>query len=135
MINQSWLIIVSAGFFVIVLIFLAAIGFLIYAIIELKKIGTNLKEFLKIAEEKMLPVLAETERTLQSIRKVSDDLGKITESASNITTAVNEIAVNLTALSLLLKDLREGVLVRTSGIKAGVKEAYSTFIKQLKERR
>lgn len=135
MINQSWLIIVSAGFFVIVLIFLAAIGFLIYAIIELKKIGTNLKEFLKITEEKMLPVLAETERTLQSIRKVSDDLGKITESASNITTSVNEIAVNLTALSLLLKDLREGVLVRTSGIKAGVKEAYSTFIKQLKERR
>ncbi len=135
MINHSWLIIVSAGFFVIVLIFLAAIGFLIYAIIELKKIGTNLKEFLKLTEERMFPVLEETERTLQSIRKVSDDLGKITEGASNLSVAVNEIAVNLSAMSLLVKDLREGIILRTSGVIAGFKEAYITLIKQLKERR
>lgn len=135
MINHSWLIIASAGFFVIVLIFLAAIGFLIYAIIELKKIGANLKEFIKITEERMAPVLTETELTLQSIRKVSDDLGKVSENARNISESADDIAVNLRAMSLLIRDLREGLIIRTSGVMAGVREAYYTLIKQLRERR
>lgn len=135
MVNHSWLIIVSAGFFVIVLIFLAAIGFLIYAILELKKIGTNLKEFLKITEDRLLPVLSETEQTLKSIRKVSDDLGKISENATGVSQAVSDIAVNLHALSLLIRDLREGIMIRSSGLIAGLREAYYTLIKQLRERR
>lgn len=135
MINHSWLIIVSAGFFIIVLIFLAAVGFLIYAIIELKKIGANLKDFIKITEERMSPVLIETERTLQSIRKVSDDLGKVSENARSISEAASDIAVNLGAMSLLIRDLREGLIIRSSGVMAGVREAYYTLIKQLRERR
>lgn len=135
MINHSWLIIVSAGFFVIVLIFLAAIGFLIYAIIELKKIGANLKEFIKITEDRMAPVLTETEQTLKSIKKVSNDLGTVSENAKNIAEAAGDIAVNLRAMSLLVRDLREGVIIRTSGVMAGVREAYYTLIKQLRERR
>lgn len=135
MVNQSWLMIVSAGFFIIVFIFLAAIVFLIYTTIELKKIGTNLKEFLKTTEDSLIPVLKETELTLQSIRKISDDIGKITEDAKKLTTAVNDVAVNVVALSFLLKDLRESLLIRTSGLKAGIREAFNTFIKQLKERR
>lgn len=134
MVNQSWLMIVSAGFFVIVLIFLAAIVFLIYTALEVKKIGTNLKDFLKTTEDSLIPVLKETELTLQSIRKISDDIGKITEDAKKLTTAVNDVALNVTALSFLLKDLREGLVVRTVGIKAGFREAFNTFIKQLKER-
>ncbi len=135
MVNHSWLIIVSAGFFVIVLIFLVAVVFLIYAIIELKKVGANLKEFIKITEERMAPVLIETERTLQSIRKVSDDLGKVSENARNISEAASDIAVNLGVMSLLIKDLREGLIIRSSGVMAGVREAYYTLIKQLRERR
>ncbi|MCX7913687.1 MAG: DUF948 domain-containing protein [Thermodesulfovibrionales bacterium] len=135
MVNQSWLMVVSAGFFIIVLIFLAAIAFLIYTALELRKIGANLKEFLKITEESLIPVLKETELTLQSIRKISDNIGKVTEDAKKLTSAVNDVAINITALSLLFKDLREGVLIRTSGIKAGIREAFNTFLKQLRERR
>ena len=135
MINHSWLIIVSVGFFVMVLLFLVALGFLIYAIVELKKIGSNLREFLRITEERVTPVLTETERTLQSIRKISDDMGKVSENAKNLSEAASDIVVNLKAMSFLIKDLREGIVIRTSGVMAGVKAAYSAFIKQLMERR
>ena len=135
MINQSWLVIVSVGFLMIVLIFLVVIGFLIYALIELKKIGANLKEFLKTTEEKMLPVISEAEQTLCSIRKVSDDVGRVTENAKALSDAATDIVVNLRIISMLVKDLREGLIVRTSGLKAGFREAYEMLIKQLKERR
>lgn len=135
MINQSWLVIVSVGFFMIVLIFLVAIGFLIYALIELKKIGANLKEFLKITEERMLPVLSEAQQTLRSVRKVSDDIGVVSENAKTLSDAATDIVVNLRIMSMLVRDLREGIIVRTSGVMAGFKEAYEVLIKQLKERR
>ncbi len=135
MVNHSWLIIVSAGFFIMVLIFLAAIGFLIYAIIELKKIRINLQEFTKIIEERLSPALSETERTMQSIRKVTDDLGKISENAKSVSQAVGDIAVNLSVLSLIIRDVREGIIIRSSGVMAGLREAYYTLIKQLRERR
>jgi hypothetical protein len=135
MINQSWLVIVSVGFLIIVLIFLAAIGFLIYALMELKKIGANQKEFLKITEEKMLPLLNEAEMTLRSVRKVSDDVGRVTENAKAFSDAATDIVVNLRIMSMLVKDLQEGLMIRTSGLKAGFREAYEMLIKQLKERR
>ncbi len=138
MIDHSWLIIISVCFFMIVLIFLVAIGFLIYSLIELKKIGASLNGFLKNTEEKiekMMPVLAEAERTLRSVRKVSDDVGMLSENAKNLTEAATDIVVNLRAMSLLVGDLREGIVTRTSGVKAGFREAFGVLIKQLKERR
>ncbi len=135
MINQSWLVLVSIGFLLIVLIFIIAIGFLIYALMELRKIGANLKEFLKITEERMLPVLSQAQETLHSIKKVSDDVGVVSENAKILSDAATDVVVNLKVMSMLVKDLREGLIIRTSGIKAGFREAYEVLIKQLKERR
>lgn len=135
MINQSWLALVSIGFLLIVLIFIIAIGFLIYALMELRKIGANLKEFLKITEERMLPVLSQAQETLHSIKKVSDDVGVVSENAKILSDAATDVVVNLKVMSMLVKDLREGLIIRTSGIKAGFREAYEVLIKQLKERR
>lgn len=135
MINQPWLVLVSVGFLMIVLIFLIAIGFLIYALMELKKISVNLKEFLKITEEKMLPVLSEAEQTLRSIKKVSDDIGVVSENAKALSDAAIDIVANLRIMSMLVKDLHEGLIVKISGLKAGFTEAYKVLIKQLVERR
>ncbi len=135
MINQSWLVLVSIGFLLIVLFFIIAIGFLIYALMELRKIGANLKEFVKITEERMLPVLSQAQETLHSIKKVSDDVGVVSENAKILSDAATDVVVNLKVMSMLVKDLREGLIIRTSGIKAGFREAYEVLIKQLKERR
>ncbi|MCX8030589.1 MAG: DUF948 domain-containing protein [Thermodesulfovibrionales bacterium] len=135
MANQTLLIIISAGFFVIILIFLLAIGFLIYAILELKKISQNLKTFFIQTEERLNPVLSETELTLKSIRKVTDDLGEVSGSIKEVSKSINEITTNLNTLSLLINELRVSILKRTLALRVGFREALTTFIKQLKERR
>ncbi|MCD5412306.1 DUF948 domain-containing protein [Thermodesulfovibrionales bacterium] len=162
----QWLIVIlSIGFFMIALVFLLVIGFLIYAAIELRKASFILKEFSRVTEEKVSPILKETEQTLKSLRrvsdevglitedvrirpvlgeaeqtlrslkKVSDDVGMVTESARDISGATREIVINLKAISSLTNTLGGGVSLQVSGVKAGIKAALNNLIKQIKEGR
>ncbi|MDI6728664.1 MAG: DUF948 domain-containing protein [Thermodesulfovibrionales bacterium] len=129
--SQSWILILSVGFFIMTLGFIAAIGFLIYASLEIRKAAQTFKEFLKNTEERINPVLEETEQTLKSLRKVSDDVATVTENARNFSGALYEIVDNLRALSSIVHDVREGVSLRVLGVKAGVKTALNVLIKEL----
>lgn len=133
--NQFWIIIMGTGFFIMALGFLAAIGFLIYASLEIRRAASAFKEFLKNTEERMKPVLEETEQTLKSLRNVSDDVGTATENVRNFSDAVYEIVDNVRALSGIVSDLRGGVNLRVLGVKAGIKAALNVLIRQIKEGR
>ncbi len=133
--SQSWIIIMSLGFFIMALGFLTVIGFLIYASVEIRRAAASFREFLKNTEERIQPVLEETEHTLKSLRKVSDDVGTATENVRNFSSAVYEIVDNVKALSGIVSDLRGGVNLRVLGVKAGIKAALNVLIKQIKERR
>ncbi|WP_333652154.1 DUF948 domain-containing protein [Dissulfurispira sp.] len=129
--SQSWILIMSVGFFIMTLGFIAAIGFLIYASLEIRRAAQTFKEFLKNTEERINPVLEETEQTLKSLRKVSDDVGTVTENARNFSGALYEIVDNLRALSSIVHDVREGMSLRVLGVKAGIKTALNVLIKEL----
>lgn len=135
MYNQPWMLFLGAGFFVIMLVFLAAIGFLIYAAIEMRKVALAAKEFLKTTEERIIPLLDETTLTLRSVRKVSDDIGTVTGNVRELSGSVNDITTNLKALSGIVNDLEQGVSVRVLGVKAGMKAALDVLMKQFKQRR
>ncbi len=130
--SQSWILILSVGFFIITLGFIAAIGFLIYASLEIRRAAQAFKEFLQNTEERINPVLEETEQTLKSLRKVSDDVGTITENVRNFSGAMHEIVDNLRALSSIVYNVREGVSLRVLGVKAGIKTALEVLIRSLK---
>lgn len=133
--NQSWVVILSIGFFIIIVGFLAAIGFLIYASVEIRRAANTFKEFLKNAEERLNPVIEEAEQTLKSLRKVSDNVGTATENVRNFSGAMHEIVDNVRVLSGIVSDLREGLSLRVLGVKAGIKTALNVLIKQFKEGR
>ncbi|MCL5061925.1 MAG: DUF948 domain-containing protein [Nitrospiraceae bacterium] len=133
--NQSWVVILSMGFFIMIVGFLAAIGFLIYASVEIRRAANTFKEFLKNAEERLNPVIEEAEQTLKSLRKVSDDVGTATENVRNFSGAMHEIVDNVRVLSGIVSDLREGLSLRVLGVKAGIKTALNVLIKQFKEGR
>lgn len=128
---MSLMIILGVGFFIIAIGFLVAIGFLIYASVEIRRVAVSFREFLKNTEERMKPVLDETEQTLKSIRKVSDDVGTATGNVRNFSSAMYEIAHNVRALSGIISDLKEGVSLRALGVKAGFKAALDVLVKQL----
>jgi uncharacterized protein YoxC len=125
----------SAVFFILALGIFTVIGLLIYAIFEMRKAVAALNSSLKSTEERLNPVILETERFLRSVRRISDDVGAVTYAARNISEAGNEVVINLKALSSLLNDIGEGLSLRAFGLKAGVKTAINVLLNQLKERR
>ncbi|MFO0752259.1 MAG: DUF948 domain-containing protein [Thermodesulfovibrionales bacterium] len=133
--SNSLLIFLSFGFFILVLGILVAVGFLVYTLLELRRVAATLDEFIRRTESTLFPVLLEAEETLRSIRKVSDDVGTATENVRNISGAAQEIAVNVRMLSGLLNAAGEGVNTRISGLKAGVQTALGFLVQQMKERR
>lgn len=136
MADHTWLIIMtSAVFFILALGIFTVIGLLIYAIFEMRKAVAALNSSLKSTEERLNPVILETERFLRSIRSITDDVGAVTYSARNIAEAGSDVIINLRALSCLINDIGEGVSLKAFGVKAGVKTAINVLLNQLKERR
>ncbi|MBF0558890.1 MAG: DUF948 domain-containing protein [Nitrospirae bacterium] len=137
MADHMWwaIILVSVCFFILLLGILSAIGVLIYTVFEIRKAAAALNATLKSTEERLNPVLVETEQFLRSVRKITDDVGAATDAARNIAESGNEIVSNLKAISGLLNALGEGLSLRAFGIKAGVKTALDVLIDQIKNRR
>ena len=135
MTERVWLVILSIGFLISAAGILVAIGMLSRAIMDIRRLAATINEFVKNTEERLTPVLIETEQTLKSFRKISDDVGTVTESVRGLSDVVYEIAVNLKTVSNLVNSFGEGVSLRASGIREGVKTALNVLIRQIKERR
>ena len=135
MINQSVVAIWSGIFLIMLIGFIVTIGFLIYAVIELRKSAAAFKEFLEVMECKIAPVLEESEQTLRSLRKISDDVGTATNNISNFSGALYDIVDNIRALSGIVSGFREDVSLRKSALGAGAKAALEVLITQIKQRR
>lgn len=134
--DHTWLIItISAAFFLLTLCLMATIGLLIYIMFEMKKASSTLEISLRRTEERLNPLLVETEQCLRSVRRIADDAGAVADAARNLAEASNDIIINLRALSSLINDLREGASLRVLGIKTGVKTALNVLIHQVKQRR
>lgn len=134
--DHTWLIIMSSAiFFILALGIITVICLLIYAIFEMRKAAVALNLSLKNTEERLNPFILEAEQFLRSVRKVTDDVGAVTDSAHNIAEAGNDLVINLKALNSLVNGISGGLSLKVYGLKAGAKAAINAFMNQLKERR
>lgn len=139
---QGWLIFLSLSYFIISLAFLAAVGFFVYLLLEIKKAATTFQETLKNIdnsvkniEESMKPALENAGQALKSIRSVSEDVEAVTGNVRNFSAAMYDIAVNLRVISGIINDLRGSVSLRATGLEVGVKTALNVLIKELAKNR
>jgi len=116
-----------------VLTFIAAIFFLIYFSVQLKRVADSITAFLAATELKINPVLKEAEETLKSIRTVSDDIGSVTSSVKNISGSISELAFKIRTFGLLTDGIQNQLSVRISALKAGIKAATGVLLKREKE--
>lgn len=132
--SNSWLIILSICFFIMTLTFVAVIVFILFAAIELRKASVALREFLKRTEDKMQPVLEQTELTLASLRKVSEDVKGVTGNVRYVSDSVSEFAVNIRTANALIGELQQALTSRASGLRAGLSTALAVFMGQSRGR-
>lgn len=130
--GQYWTVLMTVGFFCVFIALIAAFGFLIYAAIQLKKMAVCLNDFCRTTDERLKPVLEETEKTMKSIRAVSDNIGAVAGNIREVTEAASDVAENIRAVSMIVGDIREQVSVRTHGIMAGIQAALGVLMKHNK---
>ncbi|MBF0327887.1 MAG: DUF948 domain-containing protein [Nitrospirae bacterium] len=134
-VSQTWIIFFSIGFFLLLIGFLFAIAFLIYAALEIRKTAASMSDFLRRTDERLGPVLCEVEQTLKSFRVVSDDAGVVTGNVRKLSYSIYEVAENVRAISAMISGLRTGMNLRASGLKAGLKAGFAVLLNEIKERR
>jgi hypothetical protein len=125
----------TAALVILVIIVVGGAGFLVYFAIQIRHITVTVTNFCKHTEERLLPTLEETEKTLKTIRVVANDVTAITTNVREVTDAVCEVAVNIRAVSSLVSEFREQVSLKTLGIKAGVQAALGMLLKNTGDRR
>ena len=126
---------ITASFFIMVIALVAGLGFLIYSIIEIRKMAVVVSDFCRETDAKLTPLLEETEKTLRSVRVITDDVGAITGNVREVSDAVGDVAVHIRAVAYLISDAREQVSLRALGIKAGVQTALGLLLKNAGDRR
>jgi hypothetical protein len=125
----------TAALIILILIVVGGAGFLVYFAVQIRHITMTVTDFCRHTDERLFPVLEETEKTLKSIRLVANDVTAITTNVREVTDAVCEVAVNIRAVSSLISDVREQFSMKTLGIKAGVKAALGMLLKNKGDRR
>jgi uncharacterized protein YoxC len=122
------------GFFMMVTALLAGVVFIFYCVIQLKRMSIAVHEFCLQTEARLTPVLEETEKTLKSVRVITDDVGAITGNIRDVSDAVCDVADNIRAVGNLISDVREQVSLKALGIKAGIQTALALLLKNAGDR-
>lgn len=103
---------------------------------DLRKTSLALRRFIAKTEEELHPALLELRRTLEDIRKVSDDISSV---AAGLQKAINTIISVERGIKSLYGYYREGLgqtaQSSVAGLRAGVKAGVISLIKNLKDKK
>ena len=122
--NQTWLALIAVAFAV-------AAFFLILLLIELRKTAQSLSNSLKSIEESAKITLDELQLTLKSLRDVSDNLKGVSGDMKDFSGAVKDVGQNISQVSNVLEAVTSAVLIKASGLRAGVKVGLGVLMSNL----
>jgi uncharacterized protein YoxC len=106
-------------------------GFLIYLILELKKIINSMRLSIESMEKAVIPTVEELQMNLKSVRKITDDVGVVTESVKGLSDSIRVMSENVRQVSETVSTITKTSVVEVSGVKAGIKAGFEYFIKNL----
>lgn len=115
----------------ITLAVLAAAGFFISVLIEIRKTTKSLRNFLRNQEDLLNTTLSELQQTLKSLRNVSNDVNEIMVDAKSFSDAVSNIGDNIKRASNLIDNTKSLAFIKASGLRVGIKTALTFLLKNL----
>lgn len=133
--SETWVVLISLGFIVLLLAFCAVLGILFFAYLELKKTTSAIRLFLKNIEETVLPAFTEASATLRSIRNVSDDINQVTSNAKSISSLLQHIISNLRATTNIVEAVKTDASSYTKAFKTALSTALTVLIAQIFNKR
>jgi uncharacterized protein YoxC len=119
----------------ITLAVLVLTGFLIYLILELKKSIDSVKLSMESLEKVLIPTVEELQMNLKSVRKITDDVGVVTENVKSLSDSIHVMSDNVKQVSEAVSTITRTSVVEVSSVKAGIKAGFEYFIKNLLTKR
>jgi methyl-accepting chemotaxis protein len=109
---------------IIAILVAITVGFIIMALIELKRTSAQVKSFLKTTEE---TTIKELNDAVRSIKELSDNLNDITRNARSFSASLSETAHSVKAVGKQL----EGTVSKVTALRVGLRTAFGVAVKHL----
>ncbi|MGE5172517.1 MAG: DUF948 domain-containing protein [Betaproteobacteria bacterium] len=124
-------IILSVG----VIAFIIYAGFFIVHVMSLRRTSATVNDFIKRTDDNMNGALLELRGTLENIRKITGDVGAVTEEVRQISNTVASLDKGIRDFyGYMRNNLGSAVEANIAGLKAGIKSGVVTLVKNLQEK-
>jgi uncharacterized protein YoxC len=118
-------------FGLITLAILVLAGFVVYAVLALKKTLDSVKKFIETTENSLVPAVEEIQLTLRSVRKITDDTGAVTEDVKVLSASVREMGDSVKRINSVVNTALCASTSQVAGLKAGLKAGLVYFLKNM----
>ncbi len=116
---------------IITLAFLIAVSVFIFVMLEIRNASRTIKEFIKVTEDNIKPVLDELQESLKSIRKAADEITDISEDLGEFSASMRKTGENIKRVSDLIEDITSSATTKVFSIRAGIRATLETLLKNL----
>lgn len=131
--NETWIIILSIGYFIATLSLIAAIVFLIVVAIELRRGVNAFKELLNFTKSRLEPTIAETERVMKGVKATVDDINEVSLRVRELSKTVEQLTTIVLELISMVERAKGSLAVRGNALRAALAVAANVFLENLKK--
>jgi uncharacterized protein YoxC len=98
-------------------------GFLISALLEIRKAAKELGRFIETAEGSITPAAAELNGTMKSLKTAAEEISEVARDVQKFSSAVEEVSENVKKINYLLST----VPAMVAGVAAGIKSVVEYY--------
>lgn len=116
---------------VITLAFLVAVSVFIVVMIEIRNSSRAIRDFLKNTEANLKPAIDELQDSLKSIRRAADSITDMSDDLREFSGSVRKTGENVKRISDLIEEVTSGTVTKVFSLRAGIRAAIETLLKNL----
>ncbi|WP_297211538.1 MULTISPECIES: DUF948 domain-containing protein [Thermodesulfovibrio] len=131
--SETWIIILSIGYFLATLSLIGALIFLIVVAVELRRGINAFKEFLNTTKTRLEPAIHETERVIEGVKSSVEDINKVTEKVKELGGTIEKLTFIVSELIATVERMKNSVNIKGNALKTAITVAASVFFENLKK--
>lgn len=131
--SETWIIILSIGYFLATLSLIAALIFLIVVAVELRRGINAFKDFLNTTKTKLDPAIQETERVIEGVKASVDDVNDVTQKVRELATTIEKLTFIISELVRTTDKVKSSLSLKSNALKTAVTVAANVFLENLKK--
>lgn len=131
--NETWIIILSIGYFLATLSLIAALIFLIFVAIELRRGINAFKEILNSIKTQLEPTIIEAEKVIVGVRESVEDINRVTYKIRELSETLDKLSFIVSEVMTTIEKAKSSISLKSSALKKAISVAANVFIENIKK--